>query len=57
MNFEPTYICSVVDFLPPTGRLKLVTGVGDSMSPKFRLGEMALESTGCAKFVVGAACI
>lgn len=55
MDFAPTYICSVVDFLPPPGRLKLVTGVGDLMSPKIRPGEMALEDTGCTKLDVGAA--
>lgn len=51
MDFAPTYIRSVVGFLPPPGRLKLVTGVGDSMSPKIKPGEMVLVDTGCTEFV------
>lgn len=51
MDFAPAYIRSVVGFMPPPGRLKLVTGVGDSMSPKIRPGEMVLVDTGCHEFV------
>lgn len=51
MDFAPTYIRSVVGFMPPPGRLKLVTGVGDSMSPKIKPGEMVLVDTGCNEFV------
>lgn len=51
MDFAPAYIRSVVGFMPPPGRLKLVTGVGDSMSPKIRPGEMVLVDTGCREFV------
>jgi len=51
MDFAPAYLRSVVGFIPPPGRLKLVTGVGDSMSPKIRPGEMVLVDTGCSEFV------
>lgn len=51
MDFAPAYIRSVVGFMPPPGRLKLVTGVGDSMAPKIRPGEMVLVDTGCNEFV------
>ena len=51
MDFAPAYIRSVIGFMPPPGRLKLVTGVGDSMSPKIRPGEMVLVDTGCGEFV------
>lgn len=51
MDFAPAYIRSVIGFMPPPGRLKLVTGVGDSMSPKIRPGEMVLVDTGCREFV------
>jgi Predicted transcriptional regulator len=33
MDFTPSYIRSVVGFLPPPGRLVLITGRGDSMIP------------------------
>lgn len=51
MDFAPAYIRSVVGFVPPAGRLKLVTGVGDSMAPKIRPGEAVLVDTGCNEFV------
>ncbi|WP_313250803.1 S24 family peptidase [Stenotrophomonas sp.] len=51
MDFAPAYIRSVVGFVPPPGRLKLVTGVGDSMAPKIRPGESVLVDTGCNEFV------
>lgn len=51
MDFAPAYLRSVVGFIPPPGRLKLVTGVGDSMAPKIRPGEMVLVDTGCREFV------
>lgn len=51
MDFAPAYIRSVVGFVPTPGRLKLVTGVGDSMAPKIKPGEMVLVDTGCREFV------
>lgn len=51
MDFAPAYIRSVVGFVPPPGRLKLVVGVGDSMAPKIKPGEMVLVDTGCNEFV------
>ncbi|HHA2702392.1 TPA: helix-turn-helix transcriptional regulator [Stenotrophomonas maltophilia] len=51
IDFAPAYIRSVVGFVPPTGRLKLVMGVGDSMAPKIRPGEAVLVDTGCNEFV------
>lgn len=51
MDFAPSYVRSIVGFVPPPGRLKLVTGVGDSMSPKIKPGEMVLVDTGCNEFV------
>jgi len=51
MDFAPNYIRSVIGFMPPAGRLKLVTGVGDSMSPKIKPGEMVMVDTGCREFV------
>jgi len=51
MDFAPNYIRSVIGFMPPAGRLKLVTGVGDSMAPKIKPGEMVMVDTGCREFV------
>jgi len=51
MDFAPNYIRSVIGFMPPAGRLKLVTGVGDSMAPKIKPGEMVMVDTGCHEFV------
>lgn len=51
MDFAPSYIRSVIGFIPPPGRMKLVTGVGDSMAPKIKPGEMVLVDTGCNEFV------
>ncbi len=50
MDFSDTYIRSLIGFRPPPGRLKLVTGVGDSMAPRIQPGEIVLVDTGCNDF-------
>lgn len=50
MDFAPTYIRSVVGFLPPPGRLVLVTGRGDSMVPVIQPGEALMVDTGVVSF-------
>lgn len=50
MDFAPTYIRSVVGFLPPPGRLVLVTGRGDSMIPVIQPGEALMVDTGVVSF-------
>ncbi|ERI59240.1 helix-turn-helix transcriptional regulator [Xylella fastidiosa subsp. multiplex] len=51
VEFPPNYIRSLIGFLPPPGRLKLITGTGNSMSPKILPGETVLVDTGCNTFV------
>ncbi|CAM0123194.1 helix-turn-helix transcriptional regulator [Stenotrophomonas sp. GD03993] len=50
MDFAPTYIRSVVGFVPPPGRLVLVTGRGDSMIPVINPGESLMVDTGVTAF-------
>jgi len=50
MDFEPGYIRSVVGFVPPPGRLVLVTGRGDSMIPVIQPGEALIVDTGVTTF-------
>lgn len=50
MDFTPSYIRSVVGFVPPPGRLVLVTGRGDSMIPVIQPGESLIVDTGTAQF-------
>ncbi|XQA72094.1 XRE family transcriptional regulator [Xanthomonas sacchari] len=50
MDFSDGYIRSLIGYLPPPGRLKLVTGVGDSMVPRIQPGEVVLVDTGCEDF-------
>ncbi|MNM06966.1 Peptidase S24-like protein [compost metagenome] len=50
MDFEPDYIRSVVGFVPPPGRLVLVTGRGDSMIPVIQPGESLMVDTGVTTF-------
>jgi phage repressor protein C with HTH and peptisase S24 domain len=50
MDFTPTYIRSVVGFLPAPGRLVLVTGRGDSMIPIIQPGETLLVDSGVQTF-------
>ncbi|WP_239684206.1 LexA family transcriptional regulator [Stenotrophomonas maltophilia] len=50
MDFTPTYIRSVVGYIPPPGRLVLVTGRGDSMIPVIQPGESLIVDTGITSF-------
>lgn len=50
MDFTPSYIRSIVGFVPPPGRLILVTGRGDSMIPVIQPGESLMVDTGVASF-------
>lgn len=50
MDFEPGYIRSVVGFVPPPGRLVIVTGRGDSMIPVIQPGEALIVDTGVTTF-------
>lgn len=50
MDFTPAYIRSVVGFVPPPGRLILVTGRGDSMIPVVQPGESLIVDTGITSF-------
>ncbi len=50
MDFTPAYIRAIVGFVPPPGRLVLVTGRGDSMIPTIMPGEALLVDTGCTSY-------
>lgn len=50
VEFPSDYIRSVVGFLPPPGRLVLVTGRGDSMIPVIQPGDSVIVDTGVAKY-------
>lgn len=50
VDFTEPYIRALVGFVPPPGRLKLVTGRGDSMIPTIMPGDVVLVDTGCAWF-------
>jgi phage repressor protein C with HTH and peptisase S24 domain len=50
MDFTPSYIRSVVGFLPPPGRLVLITGRGDSMIPVIQPGDVVMVDTGTTSY-------
>lgn len=50
MDFTPSYIRSVVGFLPPPGRLVLLTGRGDSMIPVIQPGDVVMVDTGTTSY-------
>ena len=50
MHFEPLYIRSVLGCVPPPGRLKLITGRGDSMIPLIQPGETLIVDTAITSF-------
>lgn len=50
MDFTSSYIRSIVGFVPPPGRLVLVTGRGDSMLPIIQPGESLLVDSGIQSF-------
>ncbi len=50
MDFTPSFIRSIVGFVPAPGRLVLVTGRGDSMIPIIQPGESLMVDTGVTAF-------
>lgn len=50
MDFTPSYIRSIVGFLPPPGRLVLITGRGDSMIPVIQPGDVVMVDTGTTAY-------
>lgn len=50
IDFEPGYIRNIVGFLPPPGRLRLITGNGDSMQPVIQPGDVVVVDTGVTTF-------
>lgn len=50
IDFEPGYIRSIVGFLPAPGRLRLITGSGDSMQPVIQPGDAVVVDTGITSF-------
>jgi phage repressor protein C with HTH and peptisase S24 domain len=50
MDFTEAYIRGLIGFVPPPGRLCLVTGRGDSMIPIIQPGEVVLVDTGIQSF-------
>ncbi|MEN5115873.1 S24 family peptidase [Luteimonas sp. TWI662] len=49
-EFPADYIRSVVGFLPPPGRLVLVTGRGNSMVPVIQPGDSVIVDIGCQSY-------
>ncbi|HHW4683160.1 MAG TPA: XRE family transcriptional regulator [Xylella sp.] len=50
MEYTEAFIRSLVGFLPKSGRLKLLTGCGNSMVPVIQPGEVVLIDTGIESF-------
>ena len=50
IDFEPGYIRSIVGFVPPPGRLRLISGNGDSMMPTIQPGDSVVVDTGITSF-------
>ncbi|HHW4673584.1 S24 family peptidase [Xylella fastidiosa] len=50
VEYSANFLRSLVGFLPPPGRLVLVTGKGDSMIPTIAPGEVVLVDTGTHTF-------
>jgi phage repressor protein C with HTH and peptisase S24 domain len=50
VEYTETFIRSLVGFVPAPGRLKLLTGRGDSMIPVIQPGEVVLVDTGIQSF-------
>ena len=50
VEYGTAFIRSLVGFMPPPGRLKLVTGTGDSMRGVIEPGEVTLVDTGVRTF-------
>lgn len=50
IDFDPAYIRAMLGFVPKPGRLRLVTGRGDSMMPTIQPGDVVLVDIGCEAF-------
>ncbi|RWA38958.1 phage repressor protein C [Xylella fastidiosa subsp. fastidiosa] len=50
VEYSEAFLRSLLGFLPPPGRLVLVTGKGDSMAPTIAPGEVVLVDTGTHTF-------
>lgn len=50
VDFTLPYVRSLIGCIPETGRLKLITGRGDSMMPTIQPGDVVLVDTGCTSF-------
>jgi len=50
IDFEYGYIRSIVGFVPAPGRLALITGRGDSMTPLIQPGDVVVVDTGISSF-------
>ncbi|WP_303748389.1 S24 family peptidase [Stenotrophomonas pigmentata] len=50
IDFEPGYIRSIAGFIPTPGRLRLITGSGDSMLPTIQPGDSVVVDTGITSF-------
>lgn len=50
VDYTPTYIRSVMGFVPPPGRLVLITGRGNSMMPVIQPGDSILVDMGIKEF-------
>jgi phage repressor protein C with HTH and peptisase S24 domain len=50
IDFEPGYIRSIAGFMPAPGRLRLITGSGDSMQPVIQPGDAVVVDTGITSF-------
>jgi len=50
IDFEPSYIRSIVGFVPTPGRLCLISGSGDSMTPTIQPGDAVVVDTGITSF-------
>ncbi|HHW4672989.1 MAG TPA: helix-turn-helix domain-containing protein [Xylella fastidiosa subsp. pauca] len=50
VEYTEAFIRSLMEFIPQKGRLKLITGCGDSMIPVIQPGEVVLVDTGIQSF-------
>ncbi|WHL17661.1 S24 family peptidase [Stenotrophomonas acidaminiphila] len=50
VEYGEAYIRALIGFVPPPGRLKLVSGAGDSMRPLIEPGEPTLMDSGVTTF-------
>lgn len=50
IDFESSYLRSIIGFAPPPGRLCLIAGRGDSMMPLIQPGDTVVVDTGVTSF-------